>query len=43
LFKPEVVQRLLKEHDSGAADHRKEIWTLLILQLWLRHHNCSII
>jgi asparagine synthase (glutamine-hydrolysing) len=43
LFKPEVVQRLLKEHDSGVTDHRKEIWTLLILQLWLRHHNCSVI
>jgi asparagine synthase (glutamine-hydrolysing) len=43
LFKPEVVRRLLKEHESGVADHRKELWTLLILQLWLRHHNCSII
>jgi asparagine synthase (glutamine-hydrolysing) len=43
LFKPEVIQRLLKEHEAGAADHRKEIWTLLILQLWLRHHNCSVI
>ena len=43
LFKPEVVQRLIKEHNSGAADHRKEIWTLLILQLWLRHHNPLII
>jgi asparagine synthase (glutamine-hydrolysing) len=43
LFRPEVVRRLLKEHDAGMADHRKELWTLLILQLWLRHHNCSII
>jgi asparagine synthase (glutamine-hydrolysing) len=43
LFRPEVVRRLLKEHDAGAADHRKELWTLLILQLWLRQHNCSII
>jgi asparagine synthase (glutamine-hydrolysing) len=43
LFKPEVVRRLLNEHESGVTDHRKELWTLLILQLWLRHHNCSII
>jgi asparagine synthase (glutamine-hydrolysing) len=43
LFKPEVIQGLLKEHNSGAADHRKEIWTLLILQLWLKHHSPSII
>ena len=43
LFKPEVIQRLLQEHNSGAADHRKEIWTLLILQLWLKHHSPSVI
>lgn len=43
LFKPEVIQRLLKEHNSGTADHRKEIWTLLILQLWLKHHGPSVI
>lgn len=43
LFKPEVVRRWLKEHEAGMADHRKELWTLLILQLWLHHHKCSII
>jgi asparagine synthase (glutamine-hydrolysing) len=43
LFRPAVIRRLLKEHDAGTADHRKELWTLLILQLWLRQHNCPII
>ena len=43
LFKPQVVRRLLDEHNAGAADHRKEIWTLLILQLWLRSHSPSVI
>lgn len=43
LFKPEVIQRLIKEHNNGAADHRKEIWTLLILQLWLNHHKPSVV
>jgi asparagine synthase (glutamine-hydrolysing) len=43
LFKPQVVRRLLDEHNAGAADHHKEIWTLLILQLWLRSHSPSVI
>jgi hypothetical protein len=37
------VRRWLNEHDAGIVDHRKELWVLLILQLWLRHHNSSII
>jgi len=42
LFRPEVVRRLLDEHNSGRADHRKELWTMLILQLWLHHNRSSI-
>jgi asparagine synthase (glutamine-hydrolysing) len=34
LFNPEYVQRLLDEHERGAADHRKLIWTLLMFELW---------
>jgi asparagine synthase (glutamine-hydrolysing) len=37
LFRPEAVRRLLKDHFSGRADHRKALWTLLVLQLWLHH------
>lgn len=35
LFEPDYVQRLIKEHESGAASHHKELWTLLVFQLWL--------
>jgi asparagine synthase (glutamine-hydrolysing) len=33
-FQPAFVQRLLDEHWSGHADHRKTLWTLLAFQLW---------
>jgi asparagine synthase (glutamine-hydrolysing) len=31
------VQQRVAEHLDGRADHRKEIWTLLMLQLWQEH------
>jgi len=34
IFQVTEVQRLLNEHLSGKADHRKKLWTLLIFQLW---------
>jgi asparagine synthase (glutamine-hydrolysing) len=34
LFNPAYVQQLLDEHESGRADHRKLIWTLLMFELW---------
>ena len=34
LFNSEYVQRLVKEHETGKASHHKEIWTLLVFQLW---------
>ena len=42
LFDPKTVRALIDEHDSGRMDRRKELWTLLVLQLWLRHNNPSI-
>ena len=36
LVRPEVVARLLDEHQSGAADHSSRLWTLLMLESWLR-------
>ncbi len=38
LFDPGFVQRLLDEHDRGRMDHRKPLWTLLVFELWRRHH-----
>ncbi len=34
LFNAGFVRRLLQEHWSGRADHRKTLWTLLCFQLW---------
>ena len=34
LFDVAFVRRLLGEHWSGQADHRKTLWTLLCFQLW---------
>ncbi|HET9985987.1 MAG TPA: asparagine synthase (glutamine-hydrolyzing) [Longimicrobiales bacterium] len=36
LFRPEAVSRLLREHEARRADHRKPLWTLLVLELWRR-------
>lgn len=43
IFDPATVTRLVAEHVSGAADHRKKLWTLLVLQLWLAHHKPTLI
>ena len=37
LFNSEYVQRLIKEHETGAASHHKELWTLLVFQLWIEN------
>jgi asparagine synthase (glutamine-hydrolysing) len=34
LFNAEYVQRLIKEHENGTASHHKELWTLLVFELW---------
>jgi asparagine synthase (glutamine-hydrolysing) len=34
LFDHEFVQRLIREHELGLASHHKQLWTLLIFQLW---------
>jgi asparagine synthase (glutamine-hydrolysing) len=34
IFNPAFVRRLLNEHWSGKADHRKPLWTLFSFQLW---------
>jgi asparagine synthase (glutamine-hydrolysing) len=38
LFRPEHVERLLREHHEGRFDHRKPLWTLLVFELWREHH-----
>ena len=34
LFEPGYVQTLIAEHEKGAASHHKQLWTLLVFQLW---------
>jgi len=37
LFNSEYVQTLIKEHETGTASHHKELWTLLVFQLWIEN------
>lgn len=37
VFNVEVAQRLLEEHRTGKADHRKKLWALITWQLWADH------
>ncbi len=39
LFRPEVVERLLREHREGRHDHRKKLYTLLAWQLWASRYR----
>jgi len=34
LFEPHYVQTLIAEHEKGVASHHKQLWTLLVFQLW---------
>ncbi len=34
LFNTDFVRKLIKEHETGAASHHKQLWTLLVFQLW---------
>ena len=34
LFESDHVQTLIAEHENGIASHHKQLWTLLVFQLW---------
>ncbi|MBU0877986.1 MAG: asparagine synthase (glutamine-hydrolyzing) [Candidatus Omnitrophica bacterium] len=34
LLNPDYIQQLLKEHFKGTKDNRKQLWTLLMFELW---------
>lgn len=34
IFDPAFVEKLLTEHEQHKASHHKELWTLLVFQLW---------
>ncbi len=35
-FRPDAVEQLITEHESGDYDHSHRLWALLFLELWLR-------
>ena len=39
VVKPEVVERLIKEHRAGFRDHQKSLFALLALQFWLERYR----
>jgi asparagine synthase (glutamine-hydrolysing) len=42
LFNPVVVSALLERHLAGVANHRKELWTLLMFQLWAARFGAGV-
>jgi asparagine synthase (glutamine-hydrolysing) len=36
IFSPGAVEPLVREHLAGRRDHRKQLWTLFVFQLWHR-------
>lgn len=34
IFESDYVQKLIAEHEKGVASHHKQLWTLLVFQLW---------
>jgi len=34
LFNEKYVQKLIREHETNVASHHKQLWTLLVFQLW---------
>ncbi|QQS40081.1 MAG: asparagine synthase (glutamine-hydrolyzing) [Acidobacteriota bacterium] len=41
IFEPAYVSRLIAEHESGQANHYKQLWTLLVFQLWIENFLSS--
>ena len=39
---PEYVAQLLQDHLSNKKDNRKQLWTLLVWELWLNRYNPTI-
>jgi asparagine synthase (glutamine-hydrolysing) len=42
VFDPQAVRALLRSHLEGRADLRKPLWTVLMFQLWRKHHAQAV-
>jgi asparagine synthase (glutamine-hydrolysing) len=42
IFSAAFVQRLMSEHVHGARDRQKELWTLLIFEMWRERHQAYL-
>ncbi|WP_338667721.1 asparagine synthase (glutamine-hydrolyzing) [Pseudodesulfovibrio methanolicus] len=42
LFRPEAVKSLIFEHENNVVDRREELWTFLVLQLWLEANGYTV-
>ena len=38
IFRPEAVERLIVEHETGSHDHAYRLWALLMLEFWFRRY-----
>lgn len=39
LFRSDVVNRMVQEHLNKTRNHSHRLWSLAVLELWLRHHD----
>ncbi|MGH8295048.1 MAG: asparagine synthase (glutamine-hydrolyzing) [Steroidobacteraceae bacterium] len=42
LFEPRYVQRLMREHETGAHNHSHLLWALVVFQLWRDRFEAGI-
>jgi asparagine synthase (glutamine-hydrolysing) len=38
LFRPDAIDRLKAEHLAGTRSHSDRLWTLMMLELWMREY-----
>lgn len=39
LVPPDTLARTIREHDAGTHDHRRRLWSALVLARWRDHHR----
>ena len=38
LLNPNTIRQIIQEHQTGQADHAYRLWSLLVLELWLKRY-----